>query len=358
MKPVKHKNRMRILFALAFVAALFLALNSFACGSKSSGDDDNNGTSTSTTDRTDTATTGGTSTGTSSGTGTSTETVYSPSTVTGYPGVTEDIKSYGDNYLVGSPSAVYTGNSFEVDAYITNGGGGFPDPFKVHFYLSANTIISPADHYLGEKHCNTVAPASPYHLTLNCNIPTGIPSGRYYVGMILDPYDNVAETNETNNVGCNTQDSVLVNPTGSTQSVTCYPADEEFSTGYVQSGTYAKTDGDLHVCFSSTSGMSTSGWIKFDLSTIPTDATITKVTFHYNVFNVTEGYDSLRFYILNFDPASADGTETYGAGVRIEPPQSVLVTGWIETEPESGPFCAAVQQGLAEGYCALRFCGF
>lgn len=74
--------------------------------------------------------------------------------------------------------------------------------FKVRFYLSSDTTINTSDYFLKEAswtglgNCTTIENSE-----TDVQVPVGIPAGVYYVGWIIDPLNQVSESNESNNTG-------------------------------------------------------------------------------------------------------------------------------------------------------------
>ena len=69
-----------------------------------------------------------------------------------------------------------------------------------------------------------------------------------------------------------------------TATATCYPPSEEYATGYTSST--AKTSGQLYV----QSAGGNRGWMKFDVSAIPDDATITSITLKFYYYQTSFPY--------------------------------------------------------------------
>jgi len=99
------------------------------------------------------------------------------------------------------------GDSFTLDAEITNQGLAASGSAVVRFYMSLNAFISPDDELLVGDYTVPGLAAGATHLiddwslTLPAGPPTGYPGKGYvYIGMIVDADSDVAESDETNNV--------------------------------------------------------------------------------------------------------------------------------------------------------------
>jgi subtilase family serine protease len=116
------------------------------------------------------------------------------------------------------------GNNFDVTYNIQNNGGTARD-FNVKFYLSSNNYISSGDKLLDIAELSGLVANSS---TGNQNIALTLPQpgdpfwqqqgdNTYYVGMMVDADNQVAESNENNNVNrgiWKDYDDVLVMLTG------------------------------------------------------------------------------------------------------------------------------------------------
>jgi serralysin len=91
--------------------------------------------------------------------------------------------------------------SFTVYNAVRNVGTDVVGPFSVGFYLSNDTAITTADTLIGTRVYSGLAAgeAGPDENTA-VTVPSSVPGGTWYVGMIIDPADAVAELDEVNNV--------------------------------------------------------------------------------------------------------------------------------------------------------------
>jgi hypothetical protein len=113
-----------------------------------------------------------------------------------------DLYDAGEAYRSFSPKMVIagqSGQSFEVGFRIENGGDGYADSFSVKIYVSDDTYISDSDYLFSSVSHLSMGPSQVRDLHEQGTFPTNIPAGTYYVGWIIDAYDEVAESDETNN---------------------------------------------------------------------------------------------------------------------------------------------------------------
>jgi pimeloyl-ACP methyl ester carboxylesterase len=97
-----------------------------------------------------------------------------------------------------SPSTIAHGNLLTISATVQNAGTGNSPKTHLSFYLSSTTNISNGT-CIG---CVSVEPlaasASSESKQMSIPIPTSLGTGSYYVGWIVDPYNEVVESNENN----------------------------------------------------------------------------------------------------------------------------------------------------------------
>ena len=104
-----------------------------------------------------------------------------------------------------SAKPLNAGNNFNINFSIQNSGNTSAGAFKASFYLSTDSTITTSDYYLGVSDISSLsANGSTGVLTKNLNLPVAgdyFWSGNktYYIGMIVDSGNAIAETNESNN---------------------------------------------------------------------------------------------------------------------------------------------------------------
>jgi len=97
------------------------------------------------------------------------------------------------------------GNEVEIQFAVENTGGEIENPFDVDFYISDNNWISENDRFLASYTVEELAENSTQEDSINLTLPpTGdsfwsLGDGTYYLGMIVDGKNTVAETDEENN---------------------------------------------------------------------------------------------------------------------------------------------------------------
>ncbi|MEM8614383.1 MAG: CARDB domain-containing protein, partial [Cyanobacteria bacterium P01_H01_bin.105] len=104
------------------------------------------------------------------------------------------------------------GSTFDIEYELGNFGTAANGPFRVSFYLSKNNTIDPNsgfdillgfDTITGRLGSNSSTGTFTTSLTLpGINAPfwqTNLGDGTYHIGMVIDPLNQVAESNELNN---------------------------------------------------------------------------------------------------------------------------------------------------------------
>ena len=96
--------------------------------------------------------------------------------------------------------------TFSVGNAVRNYGVTPAGPFTAGFYLSTDTTITTADTLIGTRSFAGLAAGarSPIENT-TVTVPPTVPAGSYYLGMIVDPANAVAEADEANNVASTTR---------------------------------------------------------------------------------------------------------------------------------------------------------
>ncbi len=98
-----------------------------------------------------------------------------------------------------APSSALTATPFTVSTTVTNVGLGFSFNSNVGIYLSTDSVITRSDLLIGHKEWLGFYPGQPRTDNTVVTIPSTVPGGTYYIGAIVDPFNLVAESNETNN---------------------------------------------------------------------------------------------------------------------------------------------------------------
>lgn len=109
---------------------------------------------------------------------------------------------YGDRYGTFSPTLVGPGyTSFTVSCQVSNWGTAASGSSEVSFYASLNDVITSGDYLLGTVSVGSIAPYGSTTVTWTGTFRTGVPTGTYYVGWIIDSGSGVTEIDEGNNNG-------------------------------------------------------------------------------------------------------------------------------------------------------------
>lgn len=99
-----------------------------------------------------------------------------------------------------SPAAVTVGMPVRVQARIDNAGPRAAASNWIHLYLSADRVITPTDTLLQSGlRAPQLVPGGAVTVDANPTIPPGTPLGSYYVGVIVDVLNEIAEINKGNN---------------------------------------------------------------------------------------------------------------------------------------------------------------
>lgn len=96
--------------------------------------------------------------------------------------------------------SVATAATFPVTTTVLNGGEGSSPASQVYVYLSSDATITTSDLLIGSRNVPTLAPGISSTVTTSLSIPSNVVPGTYYIGAIVDAYNGVKESNETNNV--------------------------------------------------------------------------------------------------------------------------------------------------------------
>jgi subtilase family serine protease len=116
--------------------------------------------------------------------------------------------------LVDGPSRVAPGSTVPVFSNVANRGTSPSGPFSVAYYLSSDSSITTSDTLLRTVSRPSLGGGgSSQTLTESVSLPATIRPGTYDLGLIVDPTNAIAETNEANNA---TVDSTPITVTTST----------------------------------------------------------------------------------------------------------------------------------------------
>ena len=99
-----------------------------------------------------------------------------------------------------NPSSALAGSTIELSYQVKNQGAGNAVSSNTKFYLSTNTTLSNDDTYLGYEYVSSIVAGSYSAETSLIKIGKSIAAGSYYLLYKTDGDEDVAESNETNNV--------------------------------------------------------------------------------------------------------------------------------------------------------------
>ena len=101
----------------------------------------------------------------------------------------------------GSVSLTVNGTYVSVNNLgVANVGNAASGSSHVGYYLSLDTDITTSDHFIGSKAIGALSPGQTSYVSFSVDVASlGLPSGTYYVGIIVDYQNEVAESNEHDN---------------------------------------------------------------------------------------------------------------------------------------------------------------
>jgi len=99
---------------------------------------------------------------------------------------------------VSGPTTANVTQQITVNATVKNQGPGDAGFVYVVFYLSSDSNITTSDYPLGGVWLNSIATGAQQNVTAAVTVPN-IGGGTYYIGAIVDPNNDVVESNESNN---------------------------------------------------------------------------------------------------------------------------------------------------------------
>ncbi|MCP3866616.1 MAG: hypothetical protein GY703_00670, partial [Gammaproteobacteria bacterium] len=97
------------------------------------------------------------------------------------------------------PATAIRGQQISISDHLMNQGLDTGGPFTLGLYLSTDPIITTGDLLLGTREIGLLATGDEVSQDTFVTIPASLDVGLYYVGVIGDSYDAIAEWDETNN---------------------------------------------------------------------------------------------------------------------------------------------------------------
>lgn len=102
------------------------------------------------------------------------------------------------------PTYAAAGQGMTITETVKNQGSGAAGPSVTQYYLSANSTFDGSDQLLGARSVPGLAAGATSSGSTALTIPSGTPTGTWYVIAKLDGEDSLFETNEINNVSVRT----------------------------------------------------------------------------------------------------------------------------------------------------------
>lgn len=101
-------------------------------------------------------------------------------------------------YLSG-PSSGTIGGQIAIQVTVRNQGYLSAGNFRVGFYFSTDSLITTSDVYSGYCSFSGLSAGYSTSCSVNIGVPSSLSPGTYYLGAIVDDWNQVAESNEGNN---------------------------------------------------------------------------------------------------------------------------------------------------------------
>jgi len=114
--------------------------------------------------------------------------------------VTADVQAFADlsvQYVDVSNVTYVPGDPILVVNRIKNVGTTSSDSYFVDFYASTNTTISPSDYYIGWVSRSSLAAGDEHYYFSTGSLPSNIPFGSYYIGIIVSCSNDIWPGNDT-----------------------------------------------------------------------------------------------------------------------------------------------------------------
>ena len=100
---------------------------------------------------------------------------------------------------ISGPTATTPGSSVSISRTFENSGCASSSNFRYGVYLSTNNIISTGDTLVSNRTFTALSAGSTSSQSVSFTLSSSIGTGTYYWGIILDPYNQISESNENNN---------------------------------------------------------------------------------------------------------------------------------------------------------------
>jgi len=172
-----------------------------------------------------------------------------------------DLIDDGQTWSGFTPGTIIPGQTFNVWSDVRNVGTAASGGFYVSYYASTNNIISTGDYLIGDDYVPSIAPFAYGDSDWSGAFPS-IPAGTYYVGWIIDRYNQVTEFDKTNNVAYKDSYQLVVNPPASSDFIGVFrPSAGTFFLDYQNNGW---TSGDAVIPFGMSGDLPVAGDVDND----------------------------------------------------------------------------------------------
>lgn len=102
--------------------------------------------------------------------------------------------------ISGAPNTLTAGDAIVVADTVRFEGSGAAGPFRVGVYVSSDLAIDGSDLLVGSRIVSSLAAGSDSPSAVTYNIPGSLATGTYFLALVVDDLDDVAETSETDNI--------------------------------------------------------------------------------------------------------------------------------------------------------------
>ena len=109
-----------------------------------------------------------------------------------------------DPYAVTAPASANRGSTISVFTDVDNLKAGASGSYTINYYLSTDSTITTSDTLLKSVTRSSIAGSSYQQWNESIALASGLATGSYYIGVIVDPANKIVETNEANNAQSST----------------------------------------------------------------------------------------------------------------------------------------------------------
>src|SRR5438128_1166083 len=100
-----------------------------------------------------------------------------------------------DPYAVDAPASALRGSTVSVFTDVDNHGSSPSGSYTVAYYLSTDSTITTSDIWLKSVSRTSIAAWTYQQWNESVVIPASMTPGNYYLGVVVDPFGAIAETN-------------------------------------------------------------------------------------------------------------------------------------------------------------------